>query len=65
MDADAGCKHFATERMMIERRDVEFEVEVRIGVSSVFSGRKNELTPILLGYDFKIVLYVKSRSDHR
>jgi cephalosporin-C deacetylase-like acetyl esterase len=27
MDADAGCNHFATERMMIERRDVEFEVE--------------------------------------
>jgi hypothetical protein len=26
MDADAGCNHFATERMMIERRDVEFEV---------------------------------------
>ena len=26
MDADAGCNHFATERMMIERRNVEFEV---------------------------------------
>jgi hypothetical protein len=27
MDADADCNSFATERMMIERRDVEFEVE--------------------------------------
>jgi hypothetical protein len=27
MDADAGCDGFATERMMVERRDVEFEVE--------------------------------------
>jgi hypothetical protein len=27
MNADAGRNHFARERMMIERSDVEFEVE--------------------------------------
>jgi cephalosporin-C deacetylase-like acetyl esterase len=27
MDADADCNSFATERMMIERRDMEFELE--------------------------------------
>jgi hypothetical protein len=27
MDADAGRNHFASERMKVERRDVEFEVE--------------------------------------